>query len=113
MRYWSRDDTREWVKQIESRIDDITYYLDKTQHWCDNYGVDDAKTYFMCNLLTCIWVSQLRGEHITFSEMMEMLGVDEWECDEEKIYELDPEYSELEHEELLLRAVEVFGDDDC
>lgn len=112
MRYWSRDDTREWVKQIESRLVDINYYLNKTQNWCDNYGVDDAKTFFMCNLLTCIWVSQLRGEYITFSEMMEMLGVDEWECDEDKIYELDPEFSELEHEELLQRAVDTFSNDE-
>lgn len=112
MRYWSRDDTREWVKQIESRVDDINYYLDRTQKWCDDYGIDNGKTYFMCNFLTCVWVSQMRGENITFSEMMEMLGVDEWECDEDKFYELDPEFSELEHETLLQKAVEVFSDDD-
>lgn len=111
MQCWTRVDTREWIRQIESRLEDMQYYLTRTQDWCEQYGVDDGKTFFMCNFLTCVWVSQLRGEDITFSEMMEILGVDEWECDEEKIYELDPEYSALEHEELLLKAVEVFGED--
>jgi hypothetical protein len=94
-------------------MEDIGYYLERTDEWCDQYGVDDSKTYFMCNFLTCIWVSQMRGEHITFSEMMEMLGVDEWECDEEKFYELDPEFLNLDHPDLLQKALEVFGEDDA
>jgi hypothetical protein len=89
MKYWSRDDTKEWINQLEHRVDDIDYYLDRTLAWCDEYGVYDEKTVFMCSFLTCIWVSQVRGEPITFTELMEMLGVKEWETNsdnEEKIY---------------------------
>lgn len=112
MNAWTRADTRIWIRTIESRLDDIDYYLDQTNSWCEEYGIDDPKTYFMANFLTCIWVSQMRGEYITFGEIMEMLGIDEWECDEEKIYELDPEYECLDHGELLKRAIAHFGDED-
>ena len=108
MKYWSRNDTKEWINQLEHRIDDIDYYLGKTLSWCEEYGVYDEKTIFMCSFLTCIWVSQVRGEQITFTELMEMLGVAEWETNsnnEEKIYELDECYAELDHYELLERAV--------
>lgn len=109
MKYWSRDDTKEWINQLEHRIDDIDYYLDRTLSWCDEYGIDNHQTIFMCSFLTCVWVSQVRGEQITFLELMEMLGVTEWESNsntEEKIYELDECYADLDHYELLERAVE-------
>lgn len=115
MKYWSRDDTKEWINQLEHRIDDIDYYLGRTLIWCDEYGVHDEKTVFMCSFLTCIWVSQVRGEPITFTELMEMLGVKEWESsngNEEKIYELDDCYAELDHYELLERAVSKLNQDD-
>lgn len=54
MKYWSRDDTREWINQLEHRVDDIDYYLDRTLAWCDEYGVYDEKVVFMCSFLTCI-----------------------------------------------------------
>lgn len=112
MKYWSRDNTKEWIAQLEHRIDDIEYYLDQTLVWCDEYGVYDNKVIFMCSFLTCIWVSQMRGEPITFSEMMEMLGVESWDCDEEKVYELDEKFVDLDHFELLELAVQNFSDDE-
>ena len=108
IRPWSRDDTKEWIIQLEHRIDDIDYYLNRTVDWCEEYGVENDRVIFMCSFLTCIWVSQMRGEPISFTELMEMLGVEEWECAEEKIYELDDRFADLDHYELLEKAVEVF-----
>ena len=112
MKYWSRNDTKEWIAQLEHRIEDIDYYLDRTIDWCEEYGIDDNRVVFMCSFLTCIWVSHMRDEPITFTELMEMLGVDEWDSDEEKIYELDDKWAQLDHHEFLEQVVETFTDDD-
>ena len=115
MKYWSREDTKEWINQLEHRIDDIDYYLGRTLNWCDEYGIDNERIVFMCSFLTCIWVSQVRGETISFTELMEMLGISEWETTngtEEKIYELDECYADLDHDELLEMAVLKLSRDD-
>lgn len=110
MKPWTRDDTKNWIDNLEGRLDDIAFYLDKTTNWCDENYIDDERTIFMCCFLTCIWVSNLRGESITYVELMELLGIDEVDVLEEKIYELDPEYLDLTHIELLTKAVDVLGD---
>lgn len=107
MKPWTRDDTKEWIIQLEHRIEDIDYYLNETVKWCEEYGIDDNNVVFMCSFLTCIWVSAMRGETITYTELMEMLGVDEWEQGEEKTYELDDNWLDLDHYELLERTVEI------
>ena len=112
MKYWSRDDSKEWFIQLEHRIEDISYYLNKTDEWCEEYGIDNSKVIFMCGFLTCIWVSNMRGEPITFTELMEILGVDDWETDEEKIYELDDKWGNLDHQEFLEKVVETFNEVD-
>jgi hypothetical protein len=114
MKYWSRDDTKEWIIQLEHRLEDIDYYLAKTVDWCDEYGIDDDRVVFMCSFLTCVWVSQMRGEPISFTELMEMIGVEEWESTstEDKVYELDDKFADLDHFELLEKAVETFGKDE-
>ncbi len=63
----------------------------------------------MCNFITCVWVSYMRNEPITFVELMEILGVKDWEADEEKIYELDDRWGELDHYELLEQVVDKFN----
>lgn len=112
MKPWTRDDTKEWIIQLEHRLEDIDYYLKRTSDWCDDYGIDDYKVVFMCSFLTCVWVSHMRDEPITFIELMELLGVDEWECDEDKIYELDDRWRDLDHYDLLQNIVDRFNADD-
>ena len=114
MTYWSRNDTKEWIIQLEHRVQDIDYYLNKTLEWCEDYGVDDNHVVFMCSFLTCVWVSHMRDEPITFTELMEMLGVREWDSNEEKIYELDDRWGNLDFHDFLEQVVEKFNrvDDD-
>lgn len=111
MNYWSRQDTKEWIAQLEDRLEDISHYLDKTHEWCDAHYIEDEKLIFLCSFLTCIWVSQLRGEPISYTELMEMLGITDVDSDEEKLYELDSEYVDLTHKELLHHAVTTFRED--
>ena len=111
MRPWTRDDTREWIAQLEDRINDISEYLDKTLEWCENNYIRDERIVFICSFLTCIWVSQLSDEPITYVELMEMLGVPDPEPDEEKLYELGDQFLNLTHRELLESAVKTFNED--
>ena len=110
MKYWSRENTKDWIAHLEDRIDDIEYHLEKTHEWCDQHYIDDNSLVFMCCFLTCIWVSQLRGELITYVELMEMLGIHDIEVNEEKFYELDLKYENMTHRELLESAVDKFRD---
>jgi len=111
MKYWSRENTKEWIAQLEDRLEDIAHYLEKTEDWCSEYGVEDERVIFMCMFLTCIWVSQLRGEEITYVELMEMLGIEDSKHGTEKFYELDDKYLNLTHIELLEEAVASFDPD--
>lgn len=105
MKPWTRDDTKDWICQLENRIKDIDYYLKKTIDWCENYGIDDDHVVFMCSFLTCIWVSTLRDETITTVELKEILAIEDWEFDEDKVYELNDVWLELDHTELLEKIV--------
>lgn len=111
MNYWSRNDTKEWISQLENRLDDIDYYLTNTFTWCADNEIEDKRIVFMCAFLTCVWVSEMRDESISFVELMEMLQIKEWECDEDKLYELNKEWIGLDHDELLVKVVERCSSD--
>lgn len=101
MHIWTREDTKHWIAQLEHRIEDIDYYLKKTVEWCeDNYVYDDRKV-FMLSFLTIIWVSHMREEPISYVELLEILGMPEMIVGDDKIYDLGPELSNVEHEQLL------------
>ena len=108
MKYWSREDAKAWVAQLEDRIEDISHYIDRTLEWCEEHYIDDDKVIFMCCFLTAIWVSQLRGEPITYLELMEMLGIKDIPDDDDKFYKLDERFEDLTHKELLRAAVKQF-----
>lgn len=52
MKYWSREDTKSWIAQLEHRIEDIEYYLKKTVQWCEQNEVYDDKLIFVCLIMT-------------------------------------------------------------
>jgi hypothetical protein len=112
MKPWTRDDTKDWIHQLENRLDDLDHYLKKTADWCEEYGIDNDHVVFMCSFLTCIWVSTLREEPITTIELKEILGIEDWPIEEDKVYELNPEWLELEHYEFLERVVEALSKDE-
>lgn len=108
MNVWNRKSTRDWISQLENRIDDIRYYLQKTIEWCEHNDVYDDRTVFACTVMTAVWVSHLRSEPISKHELFEMLGVDGWDTIDDAIYEFNSEYAYYEHEQLLEMVARSF-----
>lgn len=107
MKPWTRDDTKKWINSLEGRLSDFTYYLKQTANWCSEHEIESERTIFMCCFLTCVWVSQLRDENISYKELLELLGIEELNEPGEKLYELGPDYLGLDHIELLEKIVKM------
>lgn len=109
MKYWSRNDTKEWVAQLEHRLEDIDYYLKQTVEWCEENFVYDDQQVFACAAMTVIWVSHMRNERLTKKEMFELIGVTDWEeCADDLEYSLGAEWAGYELEEILEEVVNRF-----
>ena len=76
---WTRNDTRDYIHRIESRLEDIDYYLKRTVEWCEHNGVWENKKVLICSLVTCIWVCSMRNECISFKEIVEIMGLKDFE----------------------------------
>lgn len=101
MKAWSRDDTKEWVAQLENRIDDIEFYLKRTVEWCEENEVYSEKAIFICSVMAIIWVCHLRNEPISKHEIFEILGVKNWQDIEDEVFQFNPAYEDMELEQLL------------
>jgi hypothetical protein len=108
MSTWVRDDTRDWISQIENRIEDIDYYLDACYRWCINHDIYDDRQVFACAFTTCVWVSSQRNETISYTELLEILKKDKFVVGSDKLYDLSPKYAGLDHEELLEIIIKSF-----
>lgn len=98
---WTRDNTKKWIAQLETRIQDINHYLNRTVEWCEDNYIYDNDRVFICSFITCIWVSHQRDEPITYCELLEMLGLENMMINEDKVYELGDQFKDLDHEEVL------------
>jgi hypothetical protein len=102
MNYWSRENTKDWIHNVENRLEDFDYYLKRAVEWCENNGVWEDKRILMCCLVTCIWVSSMRDETVSFQEIVELVGLDGFEESlADKVYDTCKEFQHLEHEEIL------------
>lgn len=103
MKPWTRNDTKDWIASAQSRIEDFNYYLGRTVDFCEQQGIWENQKVVMCCLITCIWVSSMREENISFQEIIEIMGIEN-EYDEEvedRIYSVCSEFQSLDHEEIL------------
>lgn len=105
---WTRDKTKQWIAQLEHRVEDIEYYLRRTLEWCEENEVYDERLIFACSIMTASWVSYMRQEPLSKQEIFEILGIKGWETVEDGIFEFNGEYDYLEHEELLRMIVGSF-----
>lgn len=105
---WDRQSTRNWIAQLEHRLEDIEFYLRRTIEWCDQNDVYSEQTIFACTVMTAVWVSHMRNEPISKHELFEILGVKDWDKVEDAVYEFNSEFEALEHEELLEMVVKTF-----
>ena len=112
MKPWTREDTKDWISQLEHRIEDIDYYLKVTLDWCEDRGVWDDKKIFILSLLTIIWVSWMREETVSYMEILEILGIEQIQLEEDKIYSLGDKFYNLNHEEMLEMILSDLDDSD-
>ena len=105
---WTRNKTKEWIAQLEHRIEDIEFYLKKTTQWCEENEVYDERLIFACLIMTASWVSYMRQEPLSKQEIFEILGIEGWDTIEDGTFEFNGEYDYLEHEELLQMIVGSF-----
>ena len=108
--HWSREDTQLWISHLESRIEDIDYYLIRTIEWCEYNGVWSNDKVFTCCAMVVIWVSHMRGEPISRRELLEYLKVADWYTAEDAEYTLDPAMMKLDFEEVLDTVLQKFDD---
>lgn len=101
MKPWTRDETKNWIKQLESRISDIDFYLKRTIEFCELNEVYDDRTVLVLSMMTVVWVSHMRQEHVSYNEMTELLGIENVSISQDKIYDLGPKFSDMDHEEML------------
>ncbi len=105
MRTWTRDDTKDWIAQVELRVEDIDYYLQQTINWCENHDVYDDQTVFACVMMTTLWVAWQRNEDISRREVFEILGIKDWYNAEEEVVELGPRFQNMELEDILYTII--------
>ena len=108
MKPWTRDDTKEWIAQLEHRIEDIHFYLNRSIEWCEENDVYSDKIIFVCSIMSIVWVCHLRNEPISKHELFEILGIEDWENIEDAVFEFNPIYEDMELEELLQFVVSSF-----
>lgn len=101
MKPWSREDTRDWIAQLELRVEDINYYLNETVHWLEDHDIERDEVCFACAMMALVWVAYQRSEPITRWELMEILGVKDYESMPDEELELGEKYRSLDLEHVL------------
>lgn len=104
MQIWTREHTKNWIRTLETRIQDIDHYLKSTLNWCEDHYIYDNDTVFILSFLTVLWVSQMRNEPISYNELLEILGLENLKSSRDRICDLGDELSNLDHKELLRKA---------
>jgi hypothetical protein len=107
-KYWSRNDTQYWIAQLENRLEDIDYYLNRTVEWCENNGIWSQEKVFSLTFVTVLWVCYMRGEEVSRQEIYELLGIEDYYDCEDHVMELGNQLSGLDYEEMLSLVAETF-----
>lgn len=101
MKPWLREDTRDWIAQLELRVEDINYYLNETVSWLENHEEGRDEVCFACAMMTLVWVAYQRSEPITRWELMEILGVKDFHYMPDEELELGELYRSMDLENVL------------
>lgn len=104
---WTRDHTKDWVSQLENRLEDIDYYLAETIKWCEDNEIYDDETVFGCTLITLVWVSHMRQEPISKREAMEILGIEKWDSVSDEEFILGEQHHGCDLFEILRKVAKL------
>ena len=100
-KYWNRDSTKEWIAQLENRLEDLDYYLNRTVEWAENNGLTDQESIFSLGFVTVLWVCYMRSEEVSRQEIYELLGIEDWQEADDCVMELGDQLSGLDYEDML------------
>ena len=100
-KYWNRDSTKEWIAQLENRLEDLDYYLNRTVEWAENNGLTDQESIFSLGFVTVLWVCYMRSEEVSRQEIYELLGIEDWQEADDCVMELGDQLSDLDYEDML------------
>jgi hypothetical protein len=100
-KYWNRDSTKEWIAQLEHRLEDLDYYLNRTVEWAENNGLTDQESIFSLGFVTVLWVCYMRSEEVSRQEIYELLGIEDWQEADDCVMELGDQLSDLDYEDML------------
>lgn len=106
---WTRMDTQYWISQLETRIEDIEFYLNRTTEWCNDREINNPHAVMACMIITVLWVSHMRKELVSKREIFELVGVRDWYTAPEEEYFLSDEYGDMDIDELLDIAASTWG----
>lgn len=104
---WTRDDTRDWIAQLELRVEDIDYYLQETVQWLEARYEERDEVCFACAMMTLIWVAYQRSEPVTRWEVMEILGIKDFEAMPDEEIELGEKYRGMDLENVLASILDT------
>lgn len=104
---WSREDTRDWIAQLELRVEDIDFYLNETVRWLEERDVERDEVCFACAMMALVWVAYQRSEPITRWELMEILGIKDYYYMPDEELELGPKYRTMDLENVLEDVLET------
>jgi len=106
---WTRDDTQDWIAQVENRIEDIDYYLGRTIEYCEANGIWDDIKVFSMSFVVVIWVCHMRSEAVSKHEILEILNIEHWAQADDAYISLGPQLADKDFEELL-EILSEFGE---
>lgn len=100
-KYWNRSSTKEWITQLENRLEDLDYYLNRTIVWAESNNIVEQEKIFSLGFVTVLWVCHMRSEDVSRREVYELLGVDDWQEAEDCVMELGNQLSDMDYEDML------------
>ena len=106
---WNRDNTLEWIAQLEHRIEDITYHVNQAVEWCKKHDIYSDEKIIACMVITVIWVANMRNEQISRREVFEILGFTDTEGIDDDIYELNTQMLDKDLDELLNDVIQSYN----
>lgn len=106
---WSRAHTQEWYLQLENRLEDMEYYIERTLLWCEDHGIHTQEKTLACCVMTIVWVSQMRNETVTMQEIFEIMDIRHWsEVDANSVVELGIDVTSMDLDQILEMVVDKF-----
>lgn len=110
-RPWMRENTQEWIAQMENRVADMQYYLQEALLWLALNGYNRPEITVACLTMTCVWVAHMRNECITSHEIMELIGAETDEVNTpDDIFELSSDYKSWQIEEIWYHVIRQYDD---